>query len=125
MDDYLTDGEYVDLLIRGRIRLNEVVNGTGDSITTKEDRLVSINVGICDYQLTTYEIALHPPYWPKIKTMKHRAANHRCPLDSRVNSDLSGCFYHCLFFQKKLKNIDKIKDLYDTTILNFGKVGTL
>ena len=86
--------------------------------TTVGDKSTATNVGLCDDSLTTKSTALFPKDFPRRRDMKYLQNLHKCPLDTREVSNewRSGCFYTCRFFNRKLKDVDEIKRLYDELI---------
>jgi hypothetical protein len=61
--------------------------------------------------------------FPDRREMLYREHHHKCPLDTREISSRfrSGCFYTCRYFNDGLQDIEKIKALYDKTIIEATK----
>jgi hypothetical protein len=116
----LTDKQYLDLLLRARENLNQIDFAKGYDDTTVGNKSTLTNVGLCNNELCTKEIAM----WPKQfesgrRDIKYRNKKHKCPLDSRIGSKEDynwSCFYHCIFFQENFKDIEKMKILYNEQI---------
>lgn len=113
---YLTDKQYYDLLKRARKSLDNIDRVSGYDCTVVGNKSTDTNIGLCDDSLTTKEIAKFPQYFPHNKALKYRKKHHKCPLDWRKEPEEFGCFYKCLFFQKGLKDLEKIKELYDESL---------
>lgn len=121
---YLSDEQYLQLLYIGRTHLDGVKHVYAEDSTCTGNKYTTTNVGLCNEELCTKEIALWPHKWPGRKTIKYRASGQKCPLDTRVSGDTSsGCFYHCVIFQKKCTDIEHIKQLYDTCIATIEAKG--
>jgi len=119
MCNELTNVEYLDLLKRAREYVRNLKVALGKDSDTVGSKYTWTNVGLCNEELTTKETALLPEQWEQCnRTMKYLKRHHKCPLDWREASMevRSGCFYTCLFFQKKYKNIERIIALYDERI---------
>lgn len=113
---YLTDAQYLDLLKRARAHLDTIDEAYGYDSTVPGCKFTDSNIGLCNDSLTTLEIAMWPEDFPTRPTMKYRKERHKCPLDWRTGSGSDGCFYTCLHFRRGLKDLDKIKALYDQRI---------
>jgi hypothetical protein len=115
----LTNKQYIELLERAFLHLNTVKTvSKEDSITTGSKHTAS-NVGLCNDNLTTREIALFPDEWPKRKAMKYTRKRHKCPLDNRSNKEnlVNGCFYTCGLFKDNLNSIEDIKKRFKEQII--------
>lgn len=114
-DIFLTDKQYFWLLQKARDNLDKIEKAEGCDSTETGNKYTKTNIGLCNTDLTTLETALFPDQYPERKSLKYRKENHMCPLDSR-SYKTTGCFYTCLFFKNNLKDIGKIKLLYDKLI---------
>lgn len=122
---FLTESQYLDLLVKGRKNLNRIDKVEGHCDTTYGNKSTETNIGLCNTELTTQETAFYPKAFPHRKDMKYRRSDHKCPLDNRDEKPdygwNRGCYWYCLFFQHNMKNIRKIKGLYDMQIRIVGK----
>ena len=135
----LTDEQYLDLMRRIRVDLNNIDNIEFDDCTIIGMKHTISNVGLCAGEETkagwakdkyvTRETAMWQKDFDKIGkvkweypqqfTMKYRGDKHRCPLDRRPNGGANGCFFTCMLFKPKPKEsitLEKIKRLYDKQI---------
>lgn len=121
----LTDEQFLELLKRGlklleeRYAKNPNTLAKGVDSTDFGDKYTETNVGLCnEEQLCTKETALFPDEYPQRKSMKYLDTHQKCPLDDRGpgSSDMNGCFYTCKFFQKGLRHLKPIIELYKISI---------
>ena len=112
----LTDAEYLTLLEDGLRHLDTIEKVTLEDSTCPGDKYTTTNCGLCNEGLTTVDTALFPEMFPGRKDMKYRDSRHKCPLDWRENPDINGCFYTCMVFKRKLRDINKMKELYKAAI---------
>lgn len=122
--DYLTKKQYLDLLVRIRARLDTISKIEAEDCTDWGIKHTKCNVGLCNEDMTTKEIALFPDYFPKLRLMKYRKNKQGCPLDSRTYRQLNryGCFYTCRAFHSSGLSLDMVKRLYDEHILKINPI---
>jgi hypothetical protein len=116
-DIHLTDKQYLELLKAGRARLDKIDKVTSHDSEDIGNKYTESNVGLCDDSLTTKDNAMWPEQFPGRLARKYKQKHHKCPLDPRPDGEYTdGCFYECLVFQGKVKDISRIKKLYDDKI---------
>lgn len=76
---YLTDEQYLSLLIRQRDRITHIKEASGEDSTHSGDKYTVTNVGLCDELLTTKDTALWPEDFPQRKSMKYRKKAPQMP----------------------------------------------
>jgi len=140
-DMYLTDKQYLELLIRIRADLDKIEKVEVEDCTDIGYKHTTVNVGVCASvpmkglgwskdKYTTLETAKWPEAfktigkvkysYPQQFAMKYRGNDHKCPLDGRHKADGLGfgygCFYRCRAFNEKSITLKEIKELYDKAI---------
>ena len=133
---YLTDGQYLNLMIRIRKDLDTMTKIYAEDSTTIGCKHTITNIGLCageeveggwsKAKYVTRETAMWPKDFDKIGkvewpypqqfVMKYRGRGHKCPLDTRGGKTSDGCFYKCLAFKDKTLTLDRVKKLYDIKI---------
>lgn len=119
---YLTDSQYLGLLTKVRRGLDEINKADGFDKTCTGDKDTQVNIGLCSDEWTERDNALWPDDFPRRRDMKYPERHHKCPLDWRESSlktdggVKNGCFHSCMYFKQGLKDIRKIKHLYDLEI---------
>jgi len=118
---HLTDEQYTFILKKARKNLDKIKKIKMEDSTEIGNKYTISNVGLCNDRLTTRDTALLPAEFPRTRWMLYRGMSHKCPLDGRqkpcdVQGWGGGCFYDCLLFNKKVKTISEIKELYDKRI---------
>ena len=113
---YLTDKQFLELLVRARARLEDVDKVSFYDSTMPGNKYTESNVGLCDDSLTTIDIAMWPEAFPSRNSMKYRMNKHLCPLDTREKHDGNGCFYTCILFKRGMKDLKQIKRAFDKMI---------
>jgi len=115
---YLTDKQYLTLLKTIRAELDTGKKVSGYDCTDIGNKDTSFSFGLCCDDYTTLDTAMFPSEFPNRASMKYTKKYHKCPLDWRKLSEMDGrgCFYTCSFFQRGLKDKERIKKLYDDLI---------
>ena len=130
---HVTDEEYLALLKSARSHLDNVSKIQSEDSTCIGNKYTETNVGLCNEDLTTVEIAIFPEDFPTRREMKYLQKHHMCPLDARQDVPLggNGCFHTCRIFKMRKYgkiSIEEIKQKYEeriqffeSTVLNRGK----
>ena len=123
MDMYLKDEHYERLLDKIETLIPQYDSFQVIDSTDIGNKSTTSNVGLCNEELTEYDMALFPEFFhEERKTMKYRESHQLCPFDRRV-VDISqgkevsfsrGCYYSCSLINK-MKNKEKLFSLVALT----------